>query len=138
MLHKVDDSIFITEFIGLACPFVTNFNLNPFIQESQILEAFDKNIILEFGGFKNFAIWLERNLRPGLCGFLTTLDIADCDTIFVLLPMNKTVPVNFRLAPLTEKVDYRDPDSMQTTRSLIGPFVKLSTKLKNGHHSFQC
>ena len=137
VLHKLNDTAFVEEIVGLAGAFVLYFDPHAAVQEGEFLEAFDKDIVGIFGIRKNLTVGLERRLGTAFVGDSGFANGASCHTAFVRLGPDLAVAAYFDFAPLRQEIHDGDPDAVKSTGCFIGVFFELTAELEDGHYPLE-
>ena len=73
-----------------------------------------QDAVFVFGGLKNLGVRFERRLGSNLIRLSRSIHGAAWYTAFVFLLVNRSIAIDFDLAPFGQKVNDRDADAVQT------------------------
>ena len=99
---------------------------DPGIEEGQFAKARRENLKLILCDGEDRIVWLEEYSRARLIRNTDCQQLCCGNTTAELLCMDLTITVDRSLEVCGEGIDTRDPDTVKTTRDLVGALVELT------------
>ena len=136
-LHEFENPSLVEKVFRLSAGNIGKANPHARVQKRQLLKPARKYIPRKLGRREDLRVGLERCLgaRATGCADLSHRPSGLASLVFLLPDM--PVARNLYLAPFRQEIHDRHAHAVEAAGGLVGPFLKLATKLEHRHHSLE-
>ena len=126
----------IVKLVFLIPAVILDDDAHTFVKKGQFAHSPGQNLVGELGGREDLRVGDEVHLGAALGGGADHRQIRRLDAPGIALPIDLALGINFHLQQGGQRVDHRNPNTVESPRHLVGMIVEFAPGVKTRHDDF--